>query len=203
MKWGVRRYQNEDGSLTAEGKKRAKKEYKEDNKTAFELGKDATIYGNAAKRSMQRMIKIENKLTKRYEKDPDALQKRTQRLRSDWDASSKTTAELVETYKKKEKMAEEHCDRLLEKYGKEAVETIKYKDAKLPKGDYSPSSIKIMNERVNDASDYALALGSSLTSAGISQLFGLPIFMIYTPSSASQRGNNIENARYIANRKAR
>ena len=43
MKWGIRRYQNPDGSLTPEAKKRAKKEYKEDNKKAFELGKNATI----------------------------------------------------------------------------------------------------------------------------------------------------------------
>ena len=36
MKWGVRRYQNPDGSLTAAGKKKARQEYKEDNKKAFE-----------------------------------------------------------------------------------------------------------------------------------------------------------------------
>ena len=39
MKWGVRRYQNPDGSLTAAGKKKARQEYKEDNEKAFELGK--------------------------------------------------------------------------------------------------------------------------------------------------------------------
>lgn len=39
MKWGVRRYQNPDGSLTPEAKKRAKKEYKEDNKKLLNLEK--------------------------------------------------------------------------------------------------------------------------------------------------------------------
>ena len=34
MKWGVRRYQNPDGSLTAAGKKKARQEYKEDNEKA-------------------------------------------------------------------------------------------------------------------------------------------------------------------------
>ncbi len=82
MKWGIRRYQNPDGSLTPEAKKRAKKEYKEDNKKAFELGKNATIYGNAAASSMRRTIKIENKASKQYEKDPEGLMKRTQRLRA-------------------------------------------------------------------------------------------------------------------------
>ena len=43
MKWGIRRFQNKDGSLTAEGKRRAKEEYKKDNKEAFEKGKKATI----------------------------------------------------------------------------------------------------------------------------------------------------------------
>ena len=37
MKWGVRRYQNADGSLTAEGKKRARQEYKEDNKKSIRV----------------------------------------------------------------------------------------------------------------------------------------------------------------------
>ena len=39
MKWGIRRYQNPDGSLTPEAKKRAKKEYKEDNKKLLNLEK--------------------------------------------------------------------------------------------------------------------------------------------------------------------
>ena len=71
MKWGVRRYQNADGTLTAAGKKQARKEYKEDNKRAYELGKEATVYGNAAARSINRTVKIENKLTKQYAKDPN------------------------------------------------------------------------------------------------------------------------------------
>lgn len=81
MKWGVRRYQNPDGSLTAAGKKKAKQEYKEDNEKAFELGKEATVYGHATAKSMNRTIKIENKLDKQYEKDPEGINRRTQALR--------------------------------------------------------------------------------------------------------------------------
>ena len=36
QKWGVRRYQNEDGTLTPAGRKKYKLEIKEENKKAFE-----------------------------------------------------------------------------------------------------------------------------------------------------------------------
>ena len=81
MKWGVRRYQNPDGSLTAAGKKKARQDYMEDNKKAFELGKEATVYGHATAKSMNRTIKLENKLDKQYEKDPEGIYRRTQALR--------------------------------------------------------------------------------------------------------------------------
>lgn len=68
IKWGIQRYQNPDGSLTSEGRKKAKTEYKRDSETAFELGKNATLYGHATAKSMNRTIKIENKLAKQYEK---------------------------------------------------------------------------------------------------------------------------------------
>lgn len=42
QKWGVRRYQNKDGSLTPAGKKRASKEYK---KAAYEVGSKLTKNG--------------------------------------------------------------------------------------------------------------------------------------------------------------
>jgi hypothetical protein len=42
MKWGIRRYQNKDGSLTAEGKKRYS--IKENADDSFVLGKGSTLY---------------------------------------------------------------------------------------------------------------------------------------------------------------
>ena len=82
MKCGIRRYQNPDGSLTSEGRKKAKTEYKRDSKTAFELGRDTTIYGHATAKSLNRTIKIENKLAKQYEKDPDGLRRKTKKKAS-------------------------------------------------------------------------------------------------------------------------
>lgn len=133
MKWGIRRYQNPDGSLTSEGRKKAKTEYKRDSKTAFELGKNATLYGHATAKSMNRTIGIENKLAKQYEKDPDGLRSKTQKLRRKWDASSKTSIELLQKYNENKDLAEKHCRSLIDKYGKEAVRPINYKDIKLKK----------------------------------------------------------------------
>lgn len=54
MKWGVRRYQNKDGSLTPEGKRRAKREAEYDPKYDAEYTK---IYGQkGASRIKNRMI---------------------------------------------------------------------------------------------------------------------------------------------------
>lgn len=201
MKWGIRRYQNQDGTLTSEGKKRAKQEYKDDNKKAYELGKDATIAGHATGRSMRRTIKLENKLDKLYEKDPEGLKTRTQKLRSKWDASAASTASLMNTYAKSRQKAEEHCKSLIEKYGDEAVKSIKYFDYKLPNGKYSPKSIKVMNERVNKVSDYAVATGLSASMTALMQFGGAPVFMLYTPATADQQGRQIEYSTYRSFRK--
>ena len=196
MKWGVRRYQNENGTLTSEGKKRAKQEYKEDNKTAYELGKAATIYGHAAARSMKRTIKLENKLDKQYAKDPNGYSRRTQSLRKKWDASSKTTLELSEKYNKLQHTAEKHCDSLIKKYGKEAVSDIKYTDKKLPEGEYSPKSVKTMNERTNNMSDYAAAGIASLGTSAMLAVMGAPYAVLIAPSSTRGKAADLERATY-------
>ena len=51
MKWGVRRYQNKDGSLTAAGRKRY------GSKEVLEVDKALTEYGNAKGKTRQQMIK--------------------------------------------------------------------------------------------------------------------------------------------------
>ena len=48
MKWGIRRYQNEDGSLTTEGKKHYA------NEAAYNIGKKATVAGYAAQKAQKR-----------------------------------------------------------------------------------------------------------------------------------------------------
>lgn len=202
MKWGVRRYQDEHGALTPAGKKRARQEVKKDNKTAYELGKAATVYGHATAKSLKRTAKLEQKLDKQYEKDPSGSARRTQSLRKKLDASSKTTAELKMKYQRLQDVAEKHCDSLIKKYGKEAVSNIKYTDKRVTSAKYTNEKFKTMNEKTNNMSDYATAGLMSMTSVAISTMMGVPFMMIYTPSSTSGKASELEATTYQENRKA-
>lgn len=199
MKWGVRRYQNADGTLTSAGKKRARQEYKQDNATAHELGKQATVYGHAAAKSMKRTVKYENRLKKQYEKDPEGQKFGTKFWRSRWNASAATTAQLANAYIVSRAKAEAHCKSLIDKYGEEAVSSIKYKDVKMPKGDHSPSTFKTMNERTNKLSDYAKAGAVTLGSTAALQLMGVPLVMIQRPTTTGEKAWRLENGLYGAN----
>ena len=199
MKWGVRRYQNPDGSLTAAGKKKARQEYKEDNEKAFELGKEATIYGHAAAKAMNRTIKLENKLDKQYEKDPEGITRRTQSLRKKWNASSKTSAQLAQDYAAVRDAGEKHCKSLIDKYGKDAILPIKYKDIKLKDGKHSPSSFRTINEETNSVSDYAINAGLSLTTVALNMMGVIPFAVLSSPSTTSQKASSFETRIYNYN----
>lgn len=201
MKWGVRRYQNTDGSLTAAGKKKARQEYRSDNKTAYELGKNATIAGRAAARSMKRTIKLENKLDKQFDKDPEGIRSRTKSLSKRWNASAMTTDQLANLYRDYKTKAEQHCNSLMDKYGQEAVSSIKYKDVKLPKGQYSPDSFHTINERTNNLSDYAKAGAASMASFGISTMLGAPVAVVFGPRTTYEKARDVETATYYTNLK--
>ena len=61
MKWGIRRYQNKDGSLTPAGKKRAEKmekRIKDNDKRVRMYGKKAVINANNASRAINTGIGI-------------------------------------------------------------------------------------------------------------------------------------------------
>ena len=104
MKWGVRRYQNKNGSLTAEGRRRLRKEVREDNKKAFELGKKATLSGKALQKEY-------NKLQNTRLKDAKKEKKIYNRLKR------------IEAHDRE--AVEKHHDKLVEKYGKDFVSDIK------------------------------------------------------------------------------
>lgn len=197
QKWGIRRYQNKDGSLTPEGKKRAKQEYKADNKMAYELGKKATISGHAAAQSMNRTIKLEKKLDKRLMDEKFGAA--TRRLASKWTASAKATEQLTADYMKNKSKAEEHYRSLVDKYGKEAVSEIKYTDVKLRKGEHSPERFKTINERTNNMSDVALAGAMTIGSSAFAGLIGAPVSILYIPSTAREKASNVESAAYYTN----
>lgn len=193
QKWGVRRYQNKDGSLTPAGKKRAKQEYKSDNKTAFELGKNATITGRAAANSINRTARLKNRLEKRQEKDPDGSTRRTKSLHDKLEASAKATEQLSATYMKYKAAAEAHCKSLVDKYGKEAVSSIKYKDLKTKNG-----KINAMNERTNTLSDYAVS-GLSFVAATAAVMMGAPVGIYSRPLTTREKASRLENITYLEN----
>lgn len=201
MKWGIRRYQNENGTLTPAGKKKAKQEYKRDNEFAYELGKRATIYGHATVKSAKRTEKLGNKLYKQLEKDPNRSKRKTQKLQEKLDASKKTGLELAETYNRYKNTAEVHCKVLMKKYGKEAVSSIKYTDKKIS-GGKDPHKLTVMNEKTNTLSDYATAGVMTLTSAAISAMMGARVSLIYTPTSTGGKARRVESLAYEANREA-
>ena len=70
MRWGIRRYQNPDGSLTAAGQRRAEKEAKKQEKEAkkreeHEKAKEAAVKTGSAKD----VLKFKNELTKQEMND--------------------------------------------------------------------------------------------------------------------------------------
>ena len=199
MKWGVRRYQNADGTLTAAGRKKARQEYQNDNKTAFELGRDATIKGRATAQSMKRTIRYENRLDKRYEKDPEGNKFGTKFYNKRWRASADTTAQLANMYVSAKSKAELHCKSLIDKYGQEAVSSIKYKDVRLPEGKHSPSSFNTINERTNKLSDYAKAGAVSVTTTAALQLMGAPLIFLQRPASTGEKAYRLETGLYGMN----
>ena len=95
--------------------------------------------------------------------------------------------------------AEQHCQSLIDKYGKEAVSSIKYKDVKLKKGEYSPSSFKTINERTNNLSDYARAGAKSIVSVGMSAMLGAPVTMLFSPKTTYEKARDTEQIMYYTN----
>ena len=199
QKWGIRRYQNPDGSLTAEGAKRYRKEVKSDNAEAFNLGRSATEYGRAAKYSLNRAARLEDRADRKFAKDPDALKKSTQRAYENASAAQMAALRIMQDYKKYEKMAQDHCKNLMDKYGDEKIKDLQYKDVKLSKSAASKlgqDSLKVVNENVNKWYDWTLAGGLSMMSVGTSMLLGVPFAMIVNPTGKNERGDAIARQYY-------
>lgn len=175
MKWGVRRYQNSDGTLTEEGKARYKAEYKEDNATAFLKGKNATVLANAAEYAR----KYTDRAAKRYEKNPSDKNKAI------LEANKRVKKILDKNAKDSLKDAKTHYEKLVEKYGSEAVSKIKYNK----KG--------LINEPVATADEKARALGITLASLGASMGGGVPVFVVAGTASAKEMGERAYHTTYI------
>lgn len=190
QKWGIRRFQNADGTWTAAGKERygdsegltrkdkkaIRSEYKADNKTAFELGKSATIAGRAASYARKK----EEKAQKKYDRNKSAKNadklKTAKKLRGDWEAEAK----------RRQKQAEDHRKELVSKYGKEHVSSLKFDK----KGR--------MNEKVHTGKDFTSAWIKSWGVGVAATVLGSPISILYYPTTKNQMGRKAYNNSYNA-----
>ncbi len=171
QKWGIRRFQNEDGTLTAEGKKRARKEYREDNKKAYKKGKKATEFGKAAVLMSNRALRYAKNADKALEKDPAVLKKSTVRKMNRSTMGMIAASQLIDDYREYERQAKEHCDELIKKYGDEAITKIKYKEAVI-KNKSDKFKEKIINEKHQNFGDYVYRGFAALASYGLSEISG-------------------------------
>ena len=135
MKWGVRRYQNEDGTWTAEGKKRYKDDAKSDNRKIRDMANKAAIVGNAARIADKDVAKAEKK--GRGESELNKLRETQKALHEQYDM-------LEGDLKKAHGEAQE-------KYGKDAVGDLQYRGNGYVKGSgwYNGLNIWSLGARYN------------------------------------------------------
>ena len=191
QKWGVRRYQNPDGTYTAEGRRRRLSEIRSENKKAFELGRKATIYGRATQIGMNKLVKTENKINKLSKKNQQGSSEKMKKLEYQWLTQAKTTLKLSDEYKRALQEAHDHCESLIKKYGKENIKPISYKkESNARFGEY-----QLINERVTSGKEIVTSLLVSFGSA----LLPLPMSVVVTPTTKNERGYALYDQEYRLN----
>jgi len=177
MKWGIRRYQNPDGTLTKEGRKKARQEYRADNKEAFEKGQKATITDIAKRLAEKDYAKAMTK----WEKDTS-----NEKNKKNLELAGNVYKALTKTSKNAFTDMEKHRNTLIKKYGKEAVSDIQYdKKGRL-------------NERTQKGSDVILAIFASGVMGAGAAMVGSPIIPVFTPQSGYEQGRQLYNQTVIA-----
>ena len=166
QKWGIRRFQDANGKLTAEGRRQARKEYKADNREAFYKGKEATLSARAADYAEKRYRRAE-----KYSRNQAKIQRR------------KTNAEFWRAQaSKSEAEVKSHYDSLVKKYGKEAVSNV-HRDKH-----------GRVNEKVHRGRDkFNMIAGSALMYIGFSAL-GSPVAPVILPASRGQYARRLARA---------
>lgn len=126
MKWGVRRYQNPDGSLTAAGRRRMEKE---DRKAVKQLRKNSQVYDAVSERSGKAVEKSKKKWEKAYtkavKKGKDTDTKKINKLEKQYafDAAFDKTVKTKQADFRK--AANKITNEYLSKYGDKKLKSIK------------------------------------------------------------------------------
>ena len=208
MRWGVRRYQNEDGSLTPAGEKRYNSlreakteqikqetagEYREkvknENELAYQIGKAGTVTGYAAQTAQKRADKANQKLEKA---NNSGRSSKIQKAQARADLENKVAEDLWNEYNDYVTRGEQHVARLIETYGQEKVKGLSYRTNK-SKNMNEPD--KLLNEKTSNWKDYAKAAAISAVETAVFHLAGVPLIAINIPKTAKQQGNDLANAR--------
>lgn len=159
MKWGIRRYQNPDGSLTKLGiqrygtKSNLKKHIKSEISKQKELQEEGMVAQKTYDRARKRLSKAENKYYKKgSEKSATQLRAAREAEKFQKKALNKATADM-----------KKHYNSLVKEFGKESVNDIKYKNGKI-------------NEKTKDFTRDLMVIA-----------FGLPANIYYTPQKTGVR----------------
>lgn len=198
MKWGVRRFQNSDGTLTSAGKKRygsyanpmkaMRKDIREDMEKAYQTGKAGTYMGYASTYAEKTAAKTKRRYEKALEKDPAELYRSTLTKRIKSKAAERTRKEINAEYKRLLKEAKDDVTRLKEKYGNEAVNDITY-NKKTGK----------MKEQTTTGKEVAGYILADVGACAIGSLAGWPIIPIAYKKPAVGVGNAIAYSKYYEN----
>lgn len=198
MKWGVRRFQNFNGTLTDEGKKRygssanprraMRKDIKADMERAYNVGKSGTYMGYASTYAEKTATKTKQRYEKALRNDPTELYRSTRIKRIKSEAAEKTRKEINAEYERLLKEVKDDVTRLKEKYGDEAVKDITY-NKKTGK----------MKEQTTTGKEVAGYILADVGAYAIGNLVGLPIVPIAYKKSASGMGKRIADKAYFNN----
>ena len=191
MKWGVRRYQNENGKLTPEGREHYKqdvKQYRADKEKAYNIGKEATIAGYAAEIGQRRSDRANVKLDKAL---ASGNEKRIARASKKADIAKMASDTLWEHYDSLAKQGEAHVGELIERYGEEHVKGLKYRENKNKSDDNRPDWF--INENTSTIAENAVAIGASAASYALMATGATPIAIMLIPRSNKSRGAELAN----------
>ena len=130
MKWGIRRYQNKDGTLTEAGKKRygTEENYKRkslsdmiEKRSVRYISKNSDV--KKAAKDLQNLVSIERKANEAYNRAEDAFYDNDNEKSSDklWDEYMLAEKKLDEAQYKLYDKCEEFSKLLLGKYGNNIV----------------------------------------------------------------------------------
>ena len=131
MRWGVRRYQNKDGSLTLAGKKREyKKSLKMDKKIRRNLELDAYDSAHFADEYAKKLKSYSKKYEKAMAKDPTKSNPKTQRIENTKSLLDLNAKSWNRYNSNNVRRLKDHVDNMITKYSDTKIKDINVKTKK-------------------------------------------------------------------------